>query len=290
VQISPLTRKRRSRRRARFDPRVRRRREIEAHAIHVGAADTDDFDRWLIAWIWHNSQSKDQIGAVIGCASRMGRNDLTLAEAEAIIEEASLTRRHLAADNLARFLGVTYKQRERLGLTTIGALDVGKRARRELRKRKDRLAKERKRREQGARPQALSLSRTEPWKAEGISRRQWYRRRKSADEAMPPRADETVPSAMHGTTSGTAVLLLTADETVPSALPPESGCPSVALVAAAVPIAVDGADGCSRATFAVDGPVRARLARDGTRRGLEKDWSVRARVLLLLDSFRSHAR
>jgi hypothetical protein len=104
-----------------FDRRVLRRREIEAHAIHVGAADTDDFDRWLIAWIWHNSQSKDQIGPVIGCASRMGRNDLTLAEAEAIIEEASLTRRHLAADNLARFLGVTYKQRERLGLTTIAA-------------------------------------------------------------------------------------------------------------------------------------------------------------------------
>jgi hypothetical protein len=61
----------------------------------------------------------------------------------------------------------------------------------------------------------------------------------------------------------------------------------MAPVAVAVPIAADRAEECSAATSAVDGPVRAenwaRLARDGTRRGLEKDWTVRARVLRLLD-------
>jgi DNA-binding transcriptional regulator YiaG len=91
--------------RKRFDKRVRRRREIEWHAKDVGAAETDDLSRWLIAWIWHNQQAKDQTGAVIECARRMGRKDFTRAEAEAVIEEASRTRRHLSADNLARFLG-----------------------------------------------------------------------------------------------------------------------------------------------------------------------------------------
>jgi len=36
----------------------------------VGAADTDDFSRWLIARIWHNPKSTDQLWAVIELASR----------------------------------------------------------------------------------------------------------------------------------------------------------------------------------------------------------------------------
>jgi hypothetical protein len=77
-------------RRKHFDRAVRRRREIEAHARHVGAADTDDLSRWLIAWVWHNSQSKDQINAVRECARRMGRKGMSPAEALEIIEEASI--------------------------------------------------------------------------------------------------------------------------------------------------------------------------------------------------------
>ena len=34
-----------------------RRREIERHALHVGAADTEDLWRWLVAWCWHNDQN-----------------------------------------------------------------------------------------------------------------------------------------------------------------------------------------------------------------------------------------
>jgi hypothetical protein len=79
-------------RRKHFDRTVRRRREIEAHARHVGAADTDDLSRWLIAWVWHNWQSKDQINALIECARRMGRKGMPPAEASEIIEEASITR------------------------------------------------------------------------------------------------------------------------------------------------------------------------------------------------------
>ena len=185
--------------RKRFDRRVRRRREIEWHAKDVGAAETDDLSRWLIAWIWHNPQAKDQIGAVIECARRMGRKDFTRTEAEAVIDEASRTRRHLSADNLARFLGVTFAVRQRLRLTTIGSTNVGKRARKELRKRRDRLAKEQRRRARGARPQSQSLSRTRPWEALNMSRRQWYRNRKQ----------------QNGTTSSTAVFLSSDDKTVP---------------------------------------------------------------------------
>ena len=66
-----------------------------------------------------------------------------------------------------RFLGVTYAVRQRLGLTTIGSINVGTQARKELRKRRNRLTKERKRRALGmkrrAEYEASSLSQTRPW-------------------------------------------------------------------------------------------------------------------------------
>jgi hypothetical protein len=162
-----------------FDICAKRRREIELHARHIGAADTEDFSQWLIAWIWHHPKATDQIWAVMEAAKRMG-GKVTEAEASAIIEQASTTRKHKSADNLARFLGLTYSQRQALGLTTIGSTDVGKRARKELRKRRGRLNAERRRRDRGMRPQSQSLSRLKPWAAEGISRKTWERRRLSA--------------------------------------------------------------------------------------------------------------
>src|SRR5262245_60363343 len=158
-----------------------RRREIERYARHVGAADTEDFDRFLIAWYWHNPQSNYPLEALMEAARRMGR-DISAAEASAITEQASIIPRqdYLEADDLARFLGVTYAQRQSLGLTTIGSVDVRRRARKELRKRRDRLAKEAWRRARGVRPraeyEANSLSTTKPWKEAGMSRSQWYRR------------------------------------------------------------------------------------------------------------------
>src|SRR5439155_25279757 len=109
-------------------------------------------------------------------AKRMG-GKITEAEASAITEEASITRKHWTADNLARFLGVTYAQRQALHLTTIGSVNVKKRARKELRRRNDRLYQERRRRERGARPHSESLSRTKPWEAMKMSRAKWYRQR-----------------------------------------------------------------------------------------------------------------
>jgi hypothetical protein len=167
----------RRRRNSNFDFAAKRRREIELHARYVGAAQTNDFDRWLIAWVWHNCKAKDQVWSVMECAKNMGRK-ITEAGASAITQEASITRKYLTADNLARFLGVTYDQRQALRLTTIGSVNVKKRARKELRKHRDRIAKEQRRRALGMRPQSESLSATKPWEKLGTSRAAWYRRNK----------------------------------------------------------------------------------------------------------------
>jgi hypothetical protein len=172
-RVAALKRQRKS-----FDFTAKRRREIVLHARYVGAAETEDFSRWLIAWVWHNPRAIDQIWSLMECAKNMG-GKITEAEASAITEEASITRKHLSADNLARFLGVTYTQRQALGLTTIGSVNVGKRARKELRKRRDRLAKEAKRRVAGMRSQSESLSATQPWRELDMSRAAWYRRNKA---------------------------------------------------------------------------------------------------------------
>jgi hypothetical protein len=168
----------RRRRQHNFSFPAKRRREIVLHARYVRAAETEDFSRWLIAWVWHNPKAKDQVWSVTEAAKSMGRK-ISEAEASAVTEEASITRKRLTADNLARFLGVTYAQRQTLRLTTIGSVNVGKRARKELRKRQDRLAKEAKRRVAGMRPQSESLSATKPWRGLGISRAAWYRRNKA---------------------------------------------------------------------------------------------------------------
>jgi hypothetical protein len=193
---------RESRRKGNFDFCAKRRQEIVLHARLVGAADTDDFARWLIAFVWHNPRGADQIWSVMEAAKRMG-GSATEAEASAITEEASITRKHLSADNLARFLGVTFEQRQRLGLTTIGSIDVKRGARKELRKRRWRFNAERRRRALGMRPQSQSLSRLKPWEAEGMTRRTWYRRNKAGTGI--------------GTTLSTPIFLSGEDRPVPLA-------------------------------------------------------------------------
>ena len=185
----------RGRRNSNFDFAAKRRREIELHARYVGAAQTDDFDRWLIAWVWHNCKAKDQVWSVMECAKNMGRK-ITEAEASAITEDASITRKHLSADNLARFLGVTYAQRQALRLTTIGSVNVKKRARKELRKHRDRIAKERKRRASGvlSRAEYEANSMAAKARAEGVSRMTIYRRKRAAEQAKN-RPDVTGVSA-----------------------------------------------------------------------------------------------
>jgi hypothetical protein len=168
-----------------FDFNPTRRREIEQHARHVGAADSDDFDRWLLAWCWHNPEASDLRWSLKNWTSTKLGRALTDAEVDAIIDdvENKRTRRRWSADNLARWLGLTYAVRTALRITTIGAVDVPRRKRKELRRGKDRIYQARKRRARGARPHWESLSQTQPWRELGMSRRTWERHRNKAKEA-----------------------------------------------------------------------------------------------------------
>ncbi|WP_074129640.1 hypothetical protein [Bradyrhizobium sp. NAS96.2] len=88
------------------------------------------------------------------------------------------------ADTLGRKLRATRKEIEMLGITTFGAFDdsTRKRAKRREKRKADR--RRARRHAAGATPQVASTERAEPWKAAGISRRTWYRRRKA--ETAPP--------------------------------------------------------------------------------------------------------
>lgn len=158
-----------------FDLTVRRRREIESHANYIGAAETEDFWRWIVAWIWHNKDASAL--EVINAAKRMRRN-ITEAEAVEMLALAASERRHMTAERLGRFLGLTYAQRQFIGITTIWCTDVNKRERKAMRREKDRLYRERRRRARGARPQADSIAAQA--RKEGVSRMTIYRRRKAA--------------------------------------------------------------------------------------------------------------
>jgi hypothetical protein len=82
------------------------------------------------------------------------------------------------ADTLAQKLGLTFARRQRLGITTIGAIDVSKEERQEMRKAKarDRMRKVRHGGMSREEYEGQSISRQKPWIAEGISRPTWYRR------------------------------------------------------------------------------------------------------------------
>jgi hypothetical protein len=156
-----------------------RRIEIIVIARRKGVADTVDIDRFLIVWFWHRpvSADTDPVGSLIHAASRMGREDFTPAEARAIIRASTQGKPLHRADDVGLYLRLTDAERTLWGIKTIGGLDVPKRQRTLRRKRRDREYQARKRLEAGAKPRAQSLSRTQPWLDEGVSRRTWERQR-----------------------------------------------------------------------------------------------------------------
>lgn len=107
---------------------------------------------------------------------------LSIADAKALMAEAILRPRRWKADKLAWRLKLTDADRDQLGITTIGSIDISRAertARREARKYERLIVR---RRLKGAKPraeyEAQSLSRTKPWTALGMSRAAWYRARK----------------------------------------------------------------------------------------------------------------
>ena len=87
------------------------------------------------------------------------------------------------AEKLGRILGLTKAERDKYGITTFRPID-------ETPTQHKAAKRSRKRRRRGTIPRAEyrasvaagSLKQTEPWKAEGISRAAWYRRRKTGVE------------------------------------------------------------------------------------------------------------
>jgi hypothetical protein len=88
------------------------------------------------------------------------------------------------ADKLGIRLRLTEAERTRLGITTIGSIEVTKAERAKRRRERDRLRRQSQLRAQGAKPradyEANSISRTKPWERLGMSRRTWYRAGKPA--------------------------------------------------------------------------------------------------------------
>jgi hypothetical protein len=89
---------------------------------------------------------------------------------------------------LARFLGLTYKMRTAMGITTIGSIDVNKRQRAKIRKERARIAERNRRRAAGAKPRSESARRKRPWKKDGVGRSTYYKRKKAEAARGPIRA------------------------------------------------------------------------------------------------------
>jgi hypothetical protein len=83
--------------------------------------------------------------------------------------------------SLGEHLELDDETREAAQGWSIEACGVTKEEREVINREKNRQSQERRRRKNGAKPREQSLSRTQPWKADGISRRTWERRRKAAD-------------------------------------------------------------------------------------------------------------
>jgi len=98
-------------------------------------------------------------------------------ETTALIETVIAKHLKWTADKLGERIGLNDATRARLGITTIGGTDCKKAERMKRRKKKDAARHKALRTKSGATPHALSMTQTEPWEAEGISRRTWYRRR-----------------------------------------------------------------------------------------------------------------
>jgi hypothetical protein len=197
---------------------------IEKLARELDVADTEDLDRFLIAWSWCNPEH--DILHLMAAAERMG-GSLTREQAEAIMDEAEAGRPQRTAVQVGRYLGVTDEIRQRLRLWTIHPVDITARELKARCKRKARAREQQRRRKQGAIPraeyEAKSLSKTKPWEDEGISRRTWYRRQQSVT-SVTQNSPITQDYSPYGT-GPCAVLLsnVSSDGLVPNAGTPERG-------------------------------------------------------------------
>lgn len=107
---------------------------------------------------------------------------LTVKERKAIVGDALACPMRWKADALAWRMRLTAADRHALGITTIGAIDENKSARKKRRKAQARKRMAKLRRQQGRKSRKAykeqSLEQATPWEYEGISRATWYRRKR----------------------------------------------------------------------------------------------------------------
>jgi hypothetical protein len=195
-----------------YDRTVHRLREIERIIKHRYGVlpDTDDADIFLnqvaccqLQMLWKKLGQAPEFDGLVDRLSLWC--EIWAPEAAILLwrdaaREALRRRRIDTADECAARLRLSYEERTRLHITTVGSFDVNKRERAKLRRQRkrirDRDRQARKRAERGALPRAeylaRSLARTQPWKQYGIQRRTWERRRRRRQH---DRADRHWPRA-----------------------------------------------------------------------------------------------
>ena len=109
---------------------------------------------------------------------------LSSSEGERLVNKAIARPAKWKADTLAKRLNLTFAERSRLEIRTIGAVDVDQKQRKAVRREQDKKAKEAKRRATGAVPHAQSISQNKPWLALGISRSKWYADQQKSREVV----------------------------------------------------------------------------------------------------------
>jgi hypothetical protein len=190
-----------------------------------GELDNDQDGRALFAVLLHTiaNTGGDRL-AKMREAQREFAPWLSENEFQRMAEEALRVRRWWTADKLAQRIGLTYEDRQRLRITMIGAVDMPKIERDRLTRERAAAAKKARRRANGVIPreeyEAGSISRTEPWKAEGISRATWYRRRCQASEtSLTEQAGETSPTEAQRRKSNAPVRLVSSRRACTAASP-----------------------------------------------------------------------
>jgi hypothetical protein len=115
---------------------------------------------------------------------------LPVAELKALQVEMITSPQRWRADKLAWRLRLIEADRALLKITTIGAIDMGKAERTKRRIDRARKREQERRAAKGAKPRAeyvaSSLASAQPWTAEGISRRTWYRRHRQPVRGTGP--------------------------------------------------------------------------------------------------------
>jgi hypothetical protein len=115
---------------------------------------------------------------------RWARHVRTAQAVEIVEQVCAGPRKLIPDDDLGRSLRLSYADRLRLKITTIGSFDVDKAERTKFakarRRERDRRRTAAKRKANGATPHSESHSRTKPWESEGICRRTRERRQKAA--------------------------------------------------------------------------------------------------------------